>query len=56
LGEDYRWSIYTLLSIALLVGIGLGMLVEQRLSQPPPTAERSPVVQQPQPIKPRINP
>jgi hypothetical protein len=54
--EDYRWSLYTLLSITLLVGIGLGMLVEQRLSLPPHTAERTPVVQQTQPIKPRIKP
>jgi hypothetical protein len=50
LGEEYRWSIYTLLSIALLVGIGLGMLVEQRITL---TAQ---TVQQPQPTKPRIKP
>jgi hypothetical protein len=54
--EDYRWSIYTLLSIALLVGIGLGMLVEQGLTLPAQTGDRTPVVQQPQPIKPRIKP
>jgi len=56
LGEEYRWSLFALLSIALLVGIGIGMLVEQRLSLPPHTAERAPVVQQTQPIKPRIKP
>jgi len=56
LGEEYRWSLFALLSIAILVGIGLGMLVEQRLSLPPHTAEGSPVVQQTQPIKPRIKP
>jgi hypothetical protein len=56
LGEEYRWSLYALLSIALLVGIGIGMLAERRLSLPPHTAERTPVVQQPQPIKPRIKP
>src|ERR1700689_1733112 len=55
LGEEYRWSLYALLSIALLVGIGIGVLVEQRLSLPPHTAERAPVVQQAQPTKPRIN-
>ena len=49
--EEYRWSLFALLSIALLVGIGLGMLVEQRLSLPPHTADRTPVVQQTQPIK-----
>jgi TolA-binding protein len=54
--EEYRWSLYTLLSITLLVGIGIGMLVEQRLSLTAHTAERTPVVQQPQPIKPRIKP
>jgi hypothetical protein len=56
LGEEYRWSLFALLSIALLVGIGIGMLAEPRLSLPPHTAERTPVVQQPQPIKPRIKP
>jgi hypothetical protein len=54
--EEYRWSLFALLSIALLVGLGIGMLVEQRLSLPPHTAEGAPVVQQPQPIKPRIKP
>jgi hypothetical protein len=56
LGEEYRWSLFALLSIALLVGFGIGMLVEQRLSLPPHTAEGAPVVQQTQPIKPRIKP
>jgi hypothetical protein len=56
LGEEYRWSLYALLSIALLVGIGIGVLVEQRLSLPPHTAAGSPVIQQPKPIKPRIKP
>jgi hypothetical protein len=44
LGEEYRWSLYALLSIALLVGIGIGTMVEQRLSLPPHTAEGTPVV------------
>ena len=56
LGEEYRWSLFALLSIALLVGIAIGVLVEQRLSLPPHTAQGTPVVQQPQPIKPRIKP
>jgi hypothetical protein len=56
LGEEYRWSIYALLSIALLVGIGLGMLVEQRITLTAQTVDRTPVVQQPQPTKPRIKP
>jgi hypothetical protein len=54
--EEYRWSLFALLSIALLVGLGIGMFVEQRLSLPPHTTERTPVIQQPQPIKPRIKP
>jgi hypothetical protein len=54
--EEYRWSLYALLSIALLVGIGIGMLAKQKLSLPPHTAEGTPVVQQTQPIKPRIKP
>jgi hypothetical protein len=54
--EEYRWSLFALLSIALLVGIGLGMLVEQRLTLTAQTVDRAPVVQQTQPIKPRIKP
>jgi hypothetical protein len=56
LGQEYRWSLYAFLSIALLVGIGLGMLFEQRLSPPPQTVDRTPVEQQTQPTKPRIKP
>jgi len=56
LGEEYRRSLYALLSIVLLVGIGIGTLVEQRLSLTVHTAERTPMVQQPQPTKPRIKP
>jgi hypothetical protein len=56
LGEEYRWSLFALLSITLLIGIGIGMLVEQRLSLTAQTVERAPVVQQTQPIKPRIKP
>ena len=56
LGEEYRWSLFALLSIALLVGLGIGMLVEQRLSLTAQTVDRTPVVQQTQPIKPRIKP
>src|SRR5580698_115623 len=41
---EYRWSLFALLSIALLVGLGLGILVDQRISLPPHIAERAPVV------------
>jgi hypothetical protein len=54
--EEYRWSLYALLSIALLVGIGTGMLIEQRLALPPQTVEHAPVTPQAQPTKPRIKP
>jgi hypothetical protein len=54
--EEYRWSLCALVGIALLVGIGIGMLIQQRLDPPPQTVERTPVVQQAQPIKPRIKP
>ena len=54
--EEYRCSLYALLSIALLVGIGIGMLIEQRLTLPPQKVERTPVVQQAQPIKSGIKP
>ncbi len=54
--EEYRWSLYALLSIALLVGIGTGMLIEQRLSLPSHAVERTSVAPQAQPVKPRIKP
>lgn len=54
--EEYRWSLCALVSIALLVGIGIGMLIQQRLDPPPQTVDRTPAVQQAQPIKPRIKP
>src|SRR3984957_20513052 len=50
-GEEYRWSLYALLSIALLVGIGIGMLVEQRITLAAQTVDRTPVIQQPQQTK-----
>jgi hypothetical protein len=53
--EEYRWSLYALTSIALLVGLGIGMLIQQRLD-PPQTVEQRPVVQQARPIKPGIKP
>ena len=53
--EEYRWSLFALLSFALLVGFGTGMLIEQRLTLPGPTVERAPV-QQAQPTKTRTKP
>jgi hypothetical protein len=46
--EEYRWSLYALLSIALLVGIETGMLIEQRLSLLSHTVERTSVAPQAQ--------
>jgi hypothetical protein len=53
--EEYKWSLCVLTSIALLVGIGIGMWY-QRWLDPPQSGERTPVVQQAQPTKPRSRP
>jgi hypothetical protein len=50
---EYRWSLYTLTVIALLMGIGIGMLFERWLESPPQSADRTSVVQ---PAKPRSKP
>ena len=50
---EYRWSLYTLTVIALLMGIGIGMLFDRWLESPPQPADRTSVVQ---PAKPRPKP
>ena len=54
--EEYRWSVYTLTGLALLVGIGVGMWYQRSIDPPSQQAARSSVVQQVQPSKPRTQP
>ena len=54
--EEYRWSLWALTSIALLVGIGIGMLFQRWLDLPPKTIDPTPVEQQARPIPPRTKP
>ena len=51
--EEYRWSLYALTGIALLLGIGIGMWLRIDSRKP---VERAPLVQQAQPTKTRIKP
>jgi hypothetical protein len=54
--EDYRWSVYTLTGIALLVGIAVGIWYQRWIDPPSQLAERVPMVQQARPIGPRSKP
>jgi hypothetical protein len=54
--QEYRWSLYALLSVALVMGIGLRMLYERWLNPPAQQIDRAPVVQSAPPIKQRIKP
>jgi hypothetical protein len=54
--EEYRWSVYTLAGIALLVGIGVGIWYRGWIDPKSQLAERAPVVQQARPSSPRTKP
>jgi hypothetical protein len=54
--EEYRWSVYTLTGLALLVGIGFGMWYQRWTDPPSQPVERAPAVQRTQPSSPRIKP
>ncbi len=54
--EEYRWSVYTLTGLALLVGIGFGMWYQRWIDPPSQPVERAPAVQRVQPSSPRIKP
>ncbi len=54
--EEYRWSVYTLTGLALLVGIGVGMWYQRWIDPPSQPVERAPAVQRVQPSSPRIKP
>ena len=52
--EEYRWSVYTLTGLALLVGIGVGMWYQRWIDPPSQPIERAPAVQRVQPGSPRM--
>ena len=54
--QEYRWSVYTLTGLALLVGIVLGMWYQRWIDPPSQPVERAPAVQRVQPSSPRIKP
>ena len=54
--EEYRWSVYTLTGLALLVGIGVGMWYQRWIDPQPRPVERAPAVERVQPSGPRIKP
>ena len=52
--HEYRWSLYALSSLALLIGIGLGLSLHRWLEPGQQPIDRAPVVQIAPPAKPRI--
>ena len=54
--EEYRWSVYTLTGLALLIGIGVGMWYQRWIDPPSQPAERAPAVERVQPSSPRTKP
>lgn len=54
--EEYRWSVYTLTGLALLVGIVLGMWYQRWIDPHAQPVGRAPAVQRVQPSSPRIKP
>lgn len=54
--QEYRWSLYALSSLALVIGIGLGIWFKGWLDPPAQQADRAPVVQPASPSKPKIQP
>ena len=58
--EEYRWSLYALSSLGLVIGLVIGVMVgalfQQWLDRPAPQNNRAPVVQTAPPIKPQPAP
>ena len=52
--QEYRWSLYALTSLALVIGIGLGLSLYRWFEAPAQPVDRAPVVQTAPPAKPRI--
>lgn len=52
--REYRWSLYALSSLALLIGIGLGLSLYRWIEAPAHPVDRAPVVQTAPPAKPKV--
>jgi len=52
--HEYRWSLYALSSLALLIGIGLGLSLYRWIEAPTRPVDRAPVVQTAPPVNPRV--
>ena len=52
--QEYRWSLYALTSLALLIGIGLGLSLYRWFESPAQPVDRAPVVQTAPPAKPKV--
>jgi hypothetical protein len=52
--QEYRWSLYALTSLALVIGIGLGLSLHRWFEAPVQPVDRASVVQTAPPAKPRI--
>jgi hypothetical protein len=52
--EEYRWSVYTLTGLALLIGIGFGMWYQRWIDPPSQPVERAPAVQRVQQAQSKI--
>jgi hypothetical protein len=52
--QEYRWSLYALTSLALVIGIGLGLSLDCWFEAPLRPVDRAPVVQTVPAAKPRV--
>jgi hypothetical protein len=52
--QEYRWSLYALTSLALLIGIGLGLSLYRWFESPAQPVDRAPVLQTAPPAKPTV--
>jgi hypothetical protein len=52
--QEYRWSLYALTSLALVIGIGLGLSLHRWFEAPTQPVDRAPVVHTAPPAKPRV--
>ena len=52
--QEYRWSLYALTSLALVIGIGFGLSLHRWFEASAHPVDRAPVVQTAPPAKPRI--
>jgi len=52
--QEYRWSLYALTSLALVIGVGLGLSLHRWFEAPVQPVDRASVVQTAPPAKPRI--